>query len=237
MNILLIEDDLIQMELFKNLIEKKYLDVRLYTAPSIKDALSILTLKNIDLFFIDINLSDGSGIDLAKNIREIPLYMFSGIVFITSNVIHIIEAFKTTHCYDFISKPYKIEEIYNIIDMFMNSNTIDYSSKFCFLDMEDNIQVKIYHKNILFVECSLRSCIIHTKECNYTLKRTSLTKLLSLLNSDNIVQCHKSFAVNLNSISTIEKISSKLSFIHFNNHSETAPLGYNYKKYILERLD
>jgi len=69
MQLLLIEDDIIQSDNLSNLIKESYNNVELLTAHSFKESLKIINEKNIDLFFIDINLPDGSGIDIAKKIR------------------------------------------------------------------------------------------------------------------------------------------------------------------------
>ena len=45
-------------------------------------------------------------------------YELTGIVFITSEMFQVVDAFKNTHCYDFLVKPYNIEDIKRIIDVF-----------------------------------------------------------------------------------------------------------------------
>ena len=68
-----------------------------------------------DLLLIDLNLPDGSGIDFAKYLRELPEYKLTGIVVITTNSYNILQTFKEIHCYDFLVKPYKNEEVKKII--------------------------------------------------------------------------------------------------------------------------
>lgn len=111
MSILVIEDSNTQRENLVKMIEKEFIDIRIYQSSSITTAMSILKEKDIKLFFIDINLGDESGLELAKKIRTIPKYKLTGIVFITSQIIHIIEAFKSIHCYDFLVKPYDVSEV------------------------------------------------------------------------------------------------------------------------------
>lgn len=74
--------------------------------------------EDIDLFFIDINLPDGSGIELAKAIRSRSRYELKGIVFLTTEAYQVVTAFKTTHCYDYLIKPYDEEDIKNVIKVF-----------------------------------------------------------------------------------------------------------------------
>ena len=105
MKILLVEDDVIQNKNLARMIEKYYLDIKVYKAFSVKEALDIVKNQKIDLIFEDINLPDGTGIDLAKKIRQIEGYELTGIVFITSEMFQVVDAFKNTHCYDFLVKP------------------------------------------------------------------------------------------------------------------------------------
>jgi len=120
MQLLLIEDDIVQSNNLSTLIKGSYNNIELLNAYSVEEALKIIREKNIDLFFIDINLPDGSGIDLAKNIRAIEGYELKGIVFITSQGFQMVDAFKNIHCYDFLIKPYSEEDIKKIINVFMN---------------------------------------------------------------------------------------------------------------------
>ena len=66
MNILLVEDEKIQREALASIIKSNFVDVRIYEAASKKEALKIISEKDVHLFFIDIRLKDSSGLDLAK---------------------------------------------------------------------------------------------------------------------------------------------------------------------------
>ena len=116
MNILLVEDERIQREALASIIKSNFVDVRIYEAASKKEAMKIINEKDIHLFFIDIHLKDSSGLELAKKIRQHENHSLTGIVFVTGELVHIIEAFKNIHCYDFIVKPYKEKDIINIVD-------------------------------------------------------------------------------------------------------------------------
>ena len=44
-------------------------------------------------------------------IRSIDEYEFSQIIFLTTHMEYITQAFKQTHCYDYILKPYDQEDV------------------------------------------------------------------------------------------------------------------------------
>lgn len=107
MNILVVEDDNIQRENLVKIIEKSFIDIRVYKAESYDKAIYYINNKDINLFFIDIKLKERSGITLAEKIRKIDRYKLTGIIFITAEFMHIAEAVRKAHCYDYIVKPYK----------------------------------------------------------------------------------------------------------------------------------
>lgn len=238
MNILIIEDEDIQRETLVKIIERNFFDIRVYQSSSIKEAKEIIEKKDIDLFLIDINLGDGSGLELAKFIRSIDKYIFTGIIFITTNVIHIIEAFKTVHCYDFLVKPYNVDEVKKIVNIFLNKNNIkdDKEGKNTFFNVDGGLSIKIYHSDILFIEYVSRNCIIHTIHGKYQVRGMALNKILECLNNNDIMQTHKAYAINANRVHKVEKVYTKLWEIHFNKYEETAQLGYKYKSELFERL-
>lgn len=237
MRLLLIEDDIIQSNNLSTLIKESYNNVELLIAYSIEESLKVIREKEIDLFLIDINLPDGSGIDLAKNIRHIEGYELKGIVFITSQGFQMLDAFKNIHCYDFLIKPYNKEDIKKIIDVFMKE-TVKKSNnrKYSIITLENKITYKLYHDDIVFVEYIPRKCKIVTAKNGIIYVKLSLGKVLSMIESNNIVQCHKSFIVNTKYIKKIDKLYAKLWRIYFVNSNEVAELSINYKDKVFETL-
>lgn len=239
MNILLVEDEKIQREALASIIKSNFIDVRIYEAESKKEALKIINEKDVHLFFIDINLKDSSGIDLAKKIRQHENHSLTGIVFITGEFIHIIEAFKNIHCYDFIVKPYKEKDIINIIDVFFNSTPLRSikEGKCSFIDIDSNISIKLYHNDIIYIEYIDKCCHIQTISGVYNVKRISLAKLLKSLNDDEIIQTHRSFAVNIKYVTEIEKAYEKLWSIKLRGSEDKVLLSYTYRQAFLRRIE
>ncbi|WP_346916462.1 LytTR family DNA-binding domain-containing protein [Clostridium sp.] len=237
MQLLLIEDDIIQSDNLSNLIKESYNNVELLKAHSVNESLKIISEKSIDLFFIDINLPDGSGIDLAKNIRSMEGYELRGIVFITSQGFQMVDAFKNIHCYDFLIKPYSKEDIIRIIDVFTKENVKKNGNrKYSIISIENKITYKLYHDDIVFVEYIPRKCKIVTAKNGVIYAKLSLAKFLSMIESNSIVQCHKSFIVNTKYIKKIDKLYTKLWKIHFINIGEVVDLSISYSDKVFEIL-
>ena len=66
--VLIVDDDPIQLHLIVNFLASE--DYELYIAKNRRDVFNILELKAIDLILLDINLPDGNGIDICREIRS-----------------------------------------------------------------------------------------------------------------------------------------------------------------------
>jgi DNA-binding LytR/AlgR family response regulator len=230
MNILIAEDDIIQRELLSEMLESKYIDIRIYVAATENECMEIIDDKEIDLFFMDINLKDSSGLKLTEKIRKINKYELTPIVFITGELGYLIDAFKKVHCYDYIMKPYDISCITSIVDKFGKYSSGKNKDTSCtYFKIDDVIQVRVYHEEIIFIEYYLKKCMIHTLNEVYNIKSRGLKNTLEEINCSNIVRTHRSYAVNKKHIRNIEKINSKSWEIMFRDYNKKAELSYSYK--------
>jgi DNA-binding LytR/AlgR family response regulator len=240
MKVLIVEDDEIQRESLKKTIQQIDKDINIYEAEDKDEALEIANNNNIDIFYIDISLKSSSGLNLAIELRKIPRYEFSFIIFLTTHIEYITQALKQVHCYDYILKPYDMDDIVNMTKRFIlhggNIKDTPKDKDYVVFQIKKGIKVKIYVDEIVFIEMKLRLCMIHTINGVYKVSRLTLDKVLKLINCSNIIQCHKSFAVNINHIRKIENVDSKLSEIYFESYDENALLGYKFKNTIMERF-
>lgn len=239
-NILIVEDDKSQREVLKKMLQEADEGLNIYEASNKSEGLDICSNISIDIFYIDVHLGDSSGIDLALEIRKIKRYEFSWMVFITTNVQYMLKAFKEIHCYDYILKPYEKKAIVEltrklIAGTYMSNAVVNERGSAVF-EIRKGINVKIYVDEIIFIETNIRTCTIHTKKRKYEIKGLSLKSALELINGEDIIQCHKSFAVNINEVRKVEGISSKVYEIYFKDYEEKAFLGYKFKNIFMERF-
>ncbi len=107
MKILLLEDDTVLADILVDFLQEEYEVVHTY---SMKKALSLSEVNSFDLYIFDINVPDGDGISLLKNLRsfndETPT------IFITAfhDTKHLKSAFESG-ANDFIKKPFDLEEL------------------------------------------------------------------------------------------------------------------------------
>lgn len=240
MNVLIAEDDAIQRENLKRIIQQIDECINIYECEDRDEALKITTENEIDIFYIDISLKNSSGLDFAIDIREIPIYEFSFIVFLTTHAEYITQSFKKVHCYDYILKPYDSADVVDMTKRFIshgvNIKGTPKEKIYVVFEILKGISLKLYVDEIIFIEVNLRACMLHTVNGVYKVNKVALRSILKLINCNDIIQCHRSFAVNVKHIREIVSVDRKLSEIFFENYEENALLGYKYKNAIMERF-
>jgi DNA-binding LytR/AlgR family response regulator len=240
-NILILEDHCIQLKTLSDIIKQTGDVYQVYEATTTKEALKIAHMERIDLFYLDINLKDESGLKFALELRKIESYRLTWIIFVTIYKDYMLSAFKKIHCYDYILKPYNKDNIQKITKGLLSDTrsqiaATKISEKFIIVPIK-NIQVKIFVHEIVFVEVFIRTSIIHTSKGSFTIDYLSLKKLNSMIEDENILQSHRSYLVNINYINKIEKNNDKTSCnIYFYNTDKTALLGNSFKKGIMDKF-
>ena len=178
--------------------------------------------KNIDLLFLDIQMSDLNGMDTARRIREFDSNV--EIIFTTALLDYVCEGYEV-NAYRYMLKPID----YNIFKNNMSKcieNIIKKKSYYLTISDKSKL-IKIKFDDILYIETSKRQLIIHTANGHEIIKM-SMRKLEKFLNKD-FFRCHNSFIVNLEKINKID-----VSDIYINN--ATIPISKHRRKQLKARL-
>lgn len=239
-NILVIEDDPVQRKNLVKMLEEIEENHTVLEAGCGLEAISVAKNNKIDLFYIDINLPDITGLSFAEKIRKSKEYKLTWIVFITTNIEYMLQAFKGVHCYDYILKPYNKKMVQDMTRNLLNGlysgkRYSDKDRKSITLDIK-GIIAKVYVDEILFIEVFIRTCTVHTLMGNYKVNNLSLKKVMEMLEGTNLVQSHKSYVVNPDYMREIDKSGSSWK-IKFDGSDDIAYIGDKYKKQILSYID
>lgn len=183
-------------------------------------------------------MKNSSGISLAKELRKDSKYELGWIIFITTHMGYMIDAFKQLHCYDYIEKPYHKEKIIKLTNKFIrhSKESKKIKKKCVVFEIEQRVSMKFYIEEIFFVEVRIKTCTIHTKNGAFKLSGLRLKEILEKINCDHIIQCHKSYIVNTNEIKEIEKLGSKSYEVSFQGYNEKALVSYNFKDEVFKRF-
>lgn len=174
------------------------------------EALKAIEIQSVDILFLDIDMPDLSGVDLRKNVKQVPVC-----VFITSHPEFAVESFEL-ETLDFIIKPLKFDrfeqtmkrigvffEIKNKAGLFESSIGGDV---IYIKEGHDHIKVKLHE--ILYLEALKDYTLVVTAQKRHCVL-SSIGLLLKEIGFQSFVRIHRSFAVQkqfINKINTHEII-------------------------------
>ncbi len=159
MKILIVDDEFDIAKSYINILENENIISDFVT--SYKNAIDVLKLNEYDIILLDINLIDGSGIDLIKYIKNIKIN--TGIIVITGNITsnYLTQSFEQG-CDDFLLKPINDKELILRINALYRRLKLKGSDNLTFHNLElnisanlcliDNIEIKLTNKEILVME-------------------------------------------------------------------------------------
>ena len=108
--ILLVEDNRIAVKKIVEYISRISAKFNVVSFPEAGGALRYAKENEISLFVLDIQLEDYKGTHLAKQIRELPEYKYTPIIFETALAGEELSAYRDVKCYSFLIKPFSEKE-------------------------------------------------------------------------------------------------------------------------------
>lgn len=229
MNILIIEDEPHTAQLLCDIIEKDRDFIVVKMIDSISDTIVYLNKhhQNIDLIFMDINLTDGHSFEIFKHIDiSIP------VVFCTSYDEYTMEAIKNNGI-DYILKPFQDEEIYKALNKYKHlvnsiqskissfSKTLDFKQpttnyQDSFLTQQQEKSVVVYAKDIALFSIESEVVYIYT----FDKKRLPVFKKMEYIESvcdpQLFFRINRQMLVNRSNIRAIEPYFNRKVVLHLN---------------------
>jgi len=161
-----------------------------------------LIQNRYQLFLIHLEDENNEGIQLARCIRGMSQYYRTPIIFLAESRKYEQEAFYDIHCYDYLLKPIKEEEVIKIIYPFLvQFISREREDKLTFHVRRSVFRVNI--SDIVYMESGNRNVTIHFLEDSLQVPRLKLC-FYATRYSDVFVQCHRSILVNRIHIKNID---------------------------------
>lgn len=192
------------------------------------EALSYINTNKVDLIFLDIQMPDLSGMELARVLEGNKVGEKPKIIFTTAYNQFAIEGYKVD-ALDYLLKPFSYEEFlkasskaysyYANVPKIVSEEVPDY----IFLKVEYQL-VKVVLKNIIFVEGYKDYVKIHlTDRPLPLLSLTSLKNMEDLLPERQFMRVHRSYIISLNHILSVTRNTVNMG-------SLTITVSDNYKE-------
>ncbi|GET24517.1 LytTR family DNA-binding domain-containing protein [Prolixibacter sp. NT017] len=194
------------------------------------EATSEILKGGIDLVFLDINMPVMSGIELAKQIKEMPTLIFT-----TAYSEHALEGFELD-AVDYLVKPITFNRFVRAVNkavkwLSRNDNSLkemeeakesvaQADESFAYFKVE-NKMVRLMLADIIAAESQGHYVKIYTAKENHLVYQ-SISQLEERLPSGIFIRCHRSFIINIRHIRA-------MTYHHIETDILKVPIGRSYK--------
>ncbi len=204
------------------------------------DAMSILSEKEVDALFIDINMPDLNGLDFVRSLNHPPM-----VVFTTAYQEYAIEGYKVD-AIDYLLKPFGMGDILRAADKVKRQYDLLHTASLSPIDEDDALFLKTEYKvvrilahDILYVEGMAEYLRIHLGSTPQALSDGraptptqskpivvlfSMKKIEERLADKDFMRIHKSYVINLRHIAEIQKNRVVL------DNGKEIPIGDSYRE-------
>lgn len=207
MNILIVDDEPLARNELSYLLNQSTENIDIKEADSIEEALEKLLQYPIDLVFLDIHLTDESGLTLADKINRMSQPPI--IIFATAYDEYAVQAFEH-EARDYLLKPFELERVQQTVQRVKmilkeehdKSESPQEKKTVYPIQMDDRIYM-VKAQDILAIEVNHGETTIYTEEKEY---RTfePLNAWENKLPKPPFMRIHRSYLVNLDKIEEIE---------------------------------
>lgn len=247
LNIFIVEDEsIVAKDIQNNLIKLGY--AVLGIANNGKDAIDQIKDLNPDAVLMDIMIKgDLTGIEVAEQIKK---FVNVPVIFLTAYADEsTLSRAKVTEPYGYILKPFKEIDLHSTIEMAVYKHQRDAALQkerdflYSLVENKDSSQndilfvkansklVKVYLKDIYYVEALKDYVIINTQYARYTVHST-MKDIEKKLGTVDFVRVHRSYIVRTDKIQAIENQTVVLE-----NEKKAIPIGGSYRDELLTKLN
>ncbi|PKM51541.1 MAG: DNA-binding response regulator [Firmicutes bacterium HGW-Firmicutes-7] len=223
--ILIVEDDVNTRSGLVKIAKSINACSEVYETGAARKALEIAKSEVIDAFFLDIQLEDYTGLELAEQIREMDIYRFTPIIFITGVHCSELEAFRNIQCYKYMIKPFTNIEVARVFQDVVTHGIVGKKVPDIIKVKEKGITYVMNQDDIICVESMHNNLLIRTLYENAIIKKCSLSKISDQL-TNKFIRCHKGFIVNCYYIKKVDKTNN---FLYLEKNNDPIPIGRKFK--------
>lgn len=207
----LIVDDEVGMRLILKKAIERYNDFLIAgEAEDGEAALRLFVELRPEVVFLDVEMPLLNGIECAKKITDIDPKVI--IIFVTAHEEYMPEAFEV-YAFDYLVKPFKVSRLNQTLDRIKNAGEIRTPVFDNIVTSLPGIPNKLMIKNkesisfvdadeIILIQREDRSTVIYTQHDRFVTSET-LGELEERLGSNLFFRCHRSYIINLGTISKI----------------------------------
>jgi len=203
MNVLIVDDEALAREELAFLVKDNVKISSVHEADTIDAAFRIISEFKIDLLFLDIQLGNENGFDLADDLKERK--NAPKIIFATAYDQYALDAFNAS-AVDYVLKPFEQERINEAIEKVSEIEPVRDLTRITnprISITEDEKTAVILKSDIIAAYVENGDLIVNTTQRLFRTKQT-LVKFAESLDREHFLQVHRSYLVNLDKIASVE---------------------------------
>lgn len=237
--ILILEDSRDSLDAITAMVQRVSSGVSVIPANSLEEARAALdkAQQPFQAFLLDINLKsedkdDISGMVFAREVRAKKEYAFTPIVMITSIANMELSAYRELHCYQYLIKPYREEDIEQLVGKLLFLSQQGETRESFVMVKKDGINYKLFCKDIISVKAVPRGvCFVLAKE-EMKVPYLSIRQLMEKLPKERFLQVHRMYVVNLDYVDYIDTVNGLINM----KNGGTAEVGVTYKNSLIRMI-
>ena len=233
-NVIIVDDEYLAQKLLQDYVSKVESLQLVATCSNAIEAMNVLKDHQVDIMFLDIQMPDLTGLDLAKSLEHSP-----AIIFTTAYSEYAVDAFNLS-VVDYLLKPFDFPRFIQAINKAIGTeqqkvmgvqkpaaDTISESNDFITVKADYKLY-KINYDDLLFIEGQHEYVTFHTTQRRIT-ALFALKDLEEILPKDKFVRVHKSYIVSFKHIQDLDKSDVTVA-------GNKVPVGASYRDELLARL-
>ena len=233
-NVIIVDDEYLAQKLLQDYVSKVESLQLVATCSNAIEAMNVLKDHQVDIMFLDIQMPDLTGLDLAKSLEHRP-----AIIFTTAYSEYAVDAFNLS----VVAEPLKPKDFPRFIQAINKAigteqqkvmgvqkpaaDTISESNDFITVKADYKLY-KINYDDLLFIEGQHEYVTFHTTQRRIT-ALFALKDLEEILPKDKFVRVHKSYIVSFKHIQDLDKSDVTVA-------GNKVPVGASYRDELLARL-
>jgi len=230
LNCLIIEDEPLAAEILQDYIEEVPNLKLVSICRDVISASELMRINEIDVLFVDVHLPKINGIDFIKTIQN--RYQ---VILTTAYHQYAMDGYDL-NVVDYLLKPIDFTRFLQAINKLQANEgksqnqvlTPLTNDSFHFFNV-DKRQVKVFHRDILYIESLKEYVRIHSLEISIMTK-VPIGEIETLLGSNDFIRIHKSYVVNLEKITAFSANEIEIGMAKL-------PIGRTYKEVVQKKLE
>ncbi|WP_410222457.1 LytR/AlgR family response regulator transcription factor [Pedobacter sp.] len=222
-NCLVIDDEPLAQDVLERYINAYEQLNLIKKCSTVLEAFEILHLHDIQLIFLDIKLPSISGIDFIKTLKDPP-----AVIFTTAYSEYAVQSYELD-AIDYLLKPITFERFKRSMDKLLKQQPNEQAGKNYTYFKASGKLLKIEHHELYYAQSVKDYILLHTLKGSVITYMT-MKYLEELLPADRFLRVHRSYLININHLTSVEKSRLYVNQI-------PVPIGGSpYKEKIKERI-